>query len=125
MKMRTEIQKLSTTDIYSLLLFAMYKSTEDPKQSSLSQLAYILDMENMLKLCEFFGGTTLKIPTIRELETLIYSLLLFQEVDIEHSDLESSLENIRQKDVDVDSVIDNYYQMKELLKNYTFNSGRK
>ena len=67
MKIKTELENLKEKDIYSLMLFALYKAQEIPEYASLSQLAYILDKDNLLKLCEFYGGLTIKIPTVKEL----------------------------------------------------------
>ena len=47
-----------------------------PEYSTLSELAYILDKKSLLKLCEYFGGITMTIPTIEDLENLTKSLLL-------------------------------------------------
>lgn len=57
-----------------------------PEYSSIAELVYILDKDNMLNLCEYFGGQTIKIPTIKELESLVYSLLLFQYTKIDNMD---------------------------------------
>lgn len=124
MKISTELDALRDNDIYSLMLFALYKSSELPEQSSLSQLAYILDKENLLRLCEFYGGLTIKIPTIEELETLVYSLLVFQKVDIEHNLLDDVMRSIKVKGVDMDAIQTSYGVIKQLLKDYKFNSGR-
>ena len=124
MKISTELDALRDNDIYSLMLFALYKSSELPEQSALSQLAYILDKDNLLRLCEFYGGLTIKIPTIEELETLVYSLLLFQQVDIEHKSIDYCLNMIKEKGLDIDAVETHYSMIKDLLKDYKFNSGR-
>ena len=83
MSIKRELDNLTEADIYSLMLFALYKTNELPEYSSLSQLSYILDKDNLLKLCEYFGGTTIRIPTVSELELLLNSLLVYQLVDIE------------------------------------------
>ena len=124
MKIKTEIENLQQNDIYSLMLFALFKISGDPKQASLSQLCYILDKDNLLKLCEFFGGMTLRIPTIEELETLIYSLLMYQQIDIEHKLYEEVEKDIRTKYIDFNAVFDGYKAIKQLLAEYNFNSGR-
>ena len=79
----TELDNLRTKDIYSLILFALFKLKDLPEYSALSELAYILDKENLLKLCEFFGGMTITIPTMQELESIVYSLVLYQYVNID------------------------------------------
>ena len=106
------------------MLFALYKTNELPEYSSLSQLSYILDKENLLKLCEYYGGTTLRIPTIRELELLLNSLLVYQLVDIENNPLDEILESMRIKTGSNTEIKRNYFVIKELLSKYNFNSGR-
>ena len=118
MNIKKELDNLSTADIYSLMLFVLYKSTEIPEYSSLSQLAYILDKDSLLKLCEFYGGLTIKIPTVQELDSLLQGLLLFQLVDIEKENLEEMSSKFDKE------TLTTYQHIKEILKNYSFNSGR-
>lgn len=124
MNIKNEINNLKTADIYSLMLFALYKMTDAPEYSALSQLAYLLDKDSLLKLCEFYGGLTITIPTIDELENVLYALLLYQEVDVEHKDYDESLEKLHRKDLPIDTIESTYISVKDILKNYNFNSGR-
>ena len=125
MSINKELDKLTDSDIYSLMLFALYKANEVPEYSSLSQLSYILDKPNLLKLCEFYGGTTIYIPTIYELETLLNALLIYQKVDIEFSDLEAELNRLRATTGTTTDIKKFYVKIKEILSNYNFNSGRQ
>ena len=125
MSIKRELDNLTEADIYSLMLFALYKTNELPEYSSLSQLSYILDKDNLLKLCEYFGGTTIRIPTVSELELLLNSLLVYQLVDIENNPLEIVLEDFRIKTGSNKELKQNYYIIKELLSKYNFNSGRE
>ena len=88
MNIKKQLEELKENDVFSLILFILYKSTSLPEYSSLSQLAYTLDKNNLLKLCNIFGGQTLYIPTLDELEKLIYGLMMYQYVDIEHFDFD-------------------------------------
>lgn len=124
MSIRTELNTLKSADIYSLMLFALYKATELPEYSSLSQLSYILDKDNLLKLCEFYGGTTIRIPTISELEHFLNALLVFQLVDIEGKGLDDVLLTLKRKNGTVAGLEKTYNEVKKLLENYNFNSGR-
>lgn len=124
MNIKNEINNLKTADIYSLMMFALYKMSDISEYSALSQLAYILDKDSLLKLCEFYGGLTITIPTIEELENMLYALLLYQEVDIEHKDYNKALEVLHKKDLPIDAIENNYVNVKDILKNYNFNSGR-
>ena len=118
MNIKSELEELTTSDIYSLMLFVLFKSTQIPQYSSLSQLAYILDKDSLLKLCEFYGGLTIQIPTISQLEDLLNGLLIYQLVDIEHKNIDEISDKFDKKDLSA------YSHIKEVLKNYKFNSGR-
>lgn len=107
------------------MLFALYKANELPEYSSLSQLSYILDKDNLLKLCEFYGGTTIRIPTISELETLLSALLIYQQVDLEGMNLDDVLTSYKNKTGSNLEVKKHYYNLKEILSKYNFNSGRE
>lgn len=124
MTISTEITNLTKNDIYSLMLFVMYKLKDSNEYSSLSQLSYILDEENLLKLCEYYGGTTIYIPKIEELEDMLNAMLLFQKVDIEKQDLTKCLTTLDRKGENTKSIKKNYFVIKEVLKDFSFNSGR-
>ena len=122
--MGTEVNNLTSNDIYALMLFALYKLNDTSEYSSLSQLAYILDKENLLKLCQFYGGTTIYVPKIEELEDMLNALLMYQKVDIENMDIEEYLKQLKNKIGNTKYVQKNYGVVKDILKNYNFNSGR-
>ncbi len=107
------------------MLFALYKGTDLPEYSTLSQMVYILDKDNLLKFFEYFGGLTIRVPTIDELEVFVYALFLYQQCDIEHRLVEEVCVELKNKGLDVDAVQQHYSAIKELLKDYNFNSGRE
>lgn len=118
MNIKKELDTLGNNDIYSLMLFTLYKSTEIPEYSSLSQLAYLIDKDSLLKLCEFYGGLTIKIPTLDELEVLLNALLIFQLVELDGKNIETITSKFNNDSIDC------FYKIREILKNYNFNSGR-
>ena len=120
MKIKEELSKLKEMDIYSLILFALFKLRDTEEYSTLSELAFILDKENLLKLCEFFGGVTLTIPTIDELENMVYSLVLYQYVDIDNMNYDDAIKVIGHKSKDLRAVKSNYNNLKEILSKYNF-----
>lgn len=119
MRITDHIDNLNKEDIYSLMLFVLYKCNEKNEFSSLSQLSYILDVKSLLKLCEFYGGQTITIPTIDELRELLDALLIYQMIEIEHKDIDEI------KDKYNFNTIKLYTKIKEILSEYSFNSGRK
>lgn len=118
MSIKDELQKLKEPDIWSLMLFALFKVKDIPEYSSLCELAYILDKKNMLKLCEYFGGCTITIPTIDELELLVYGLLMYQYIHIEHLTYDEAVELITRNNVDIKLVKQHYNKIYEVLSQY-------
>ena len=117
---RSNIENLKQTDFYSILLFSLFKMTNNPEYSSLSQLCYVLDKENLLNLCEYFGGQTIYIPTTKELESLIYSMLLYQYVKIDGMEYEKALELIGHESCELRQVKKQYQTLCKIMDRYTF-----
>ena len=118
MTIKEQLQKLHEPDLWSLLLFALFKMKDIPEYASISELAYILDRKNLLKLCEYFGGSTIKIPTIEEIETMVYGLLVYQYVNIEGMNLNDALISVSRDSVDMKTVKISYNKIKDILSNY-------
>lgn len=120
MRVKEDLAKLNEVDSYSLILFVLYKLREVPEYAAISELAYVLDKDNLLKLCEYFGGLTIKIPTIEELEEIVHSLLLYQYVNIDNMSFEEALKLLGKRTTDIRIVKRNYNKIKEVLEQYTF-----
>lgn len=104
------------------MLFVLFKVKDVPEYSGLSELAFILDKKNMLKFCEYFGGCTITVPRIEEFEMLLYGMLLYQYVDIEHRSLEEAIKLLNNDDLDTTILKQNYRKIKEVLADYQFTS---
>ena len=84
------LEELDKRDIYSLILFILYRLKEIPEYSTLSELVYILDNENFIKLINYYGGKTIRIPKVDELSTILNALLVYereQNTDLPLSDI--------------------------------------
>jgi len=114
----TNISMLNERDTYSLLLFCLFKIREIPEYSVLSELVYVLDKPNLLKFCEYFGGMTITIPTIEELQWMLYALLLYQLVDIEKKDYSDAIKQVGCKAKDLRAVKSFYSKVHSLLDGY-------
>lgn len=122
MAIKDELKKLKQIDLWSLMLFVLYNFQKIPEYSSLSELAYILDQKNFLKLCEYFGGQTITIPTIDQLEETIYAMLLYQYIDIEKIEEKEAISLLR-VDKSKEKMIKNSYRaLKYVLSNYEISS---
>ena len=125
MSIKNELEKLKQLDIWSLMLFVLYNFQKIPEYSALSELAYILDQKSLLKLCEYFGGQTLRVPTIDELEDTIYAMLLYQYIDIEKIAPDEALLLLR-LDKSKEKIVKNYYKiLKHTLVEYEISSRER
>lgn len=122
MRIKQNLLTLRDIDVWSLILFALYKIKDIPEYSAISELAYVLDQESMLKLCEYFGGLTIKIPTIDELENIIYALVLYQYVNIDKMEYEKAINLIGKDSINLRLVKSTYIKICEILETYEFNS---
>lgn len=122
MSIKQELSNLKEQDLWSFMLFVLFKVKDVPEYSGLSELAFILDKKNMLKFCEYFGGCTITVPRIEEFEMLLYGMLLYQYVDIEHRSLEEAIKLLNNDDLDTTILKQNYRKIKEVLADYQFTS---
>lgn len=118
MAIKNELEKLKNVDVWSLMLFVLYNFQKIPEYSTLSELAYILDEKNFLKLCEYFGGQTIRIPTIDQLEETVYGMLLYQYVHIENIKFEDAIEMLRIDKLKEKAVRNCYKSVEYVLSNY-------
>ena len=122
---KKDLTILKDVDIYSLSMFALYKLTDVPEYSAISEMSYILDRENMLKFCEYFGGTTIKVPTVEELHSIMALLLLYQYVNIEGMDYQDAIRLIGYESKDLRKVKSIYTKLCRILENYDIKARNK
>lgn len=111
---------LQDVDMYSISMFTLYKLIDIPEYAALGELPYILDKENMLKLCQYFGGRQIKIPTIDELYSTMNLLLLYQYVNIEGKEYNEAIQLIGYSSRELRKVKQAYTKLCEILSNYNF-----
>lgn len=118
-KIVESLNALNKTDVYSLLLFTLYKLKDTPEYSTLSELCYILEGDNLIKFLSYFGGMTIKIPTLRDMRLLLQGLLLYQNVNIEEGDYNEALKSAADEfsEEELQSI---YEKIVEVTKNYDF-----
>lgn len=124
MAIKTELEKLKENDISSLILFSLYKLIENPEYEVLAELPYVLDRKNMFRFLEMFGGMTIRVPTISEMETVTCGLLLYQFVNIEGREYSDSLKEVMRLKPNVSGVREAYQSICEVISNYTFNTNK-
>lgn len=117
---RSSLDELKTTDVYSLIFFALYKMRDLPEYSSLSELVYLMDKDSLFNFLECFGGTTIRVPTVKELKMIIYALLVYQCVNIDGMTIEQAIKELGTKEFQNKDILRVYADVYSTLKEYDF-----
>ena len=78
-------------DIFSVATALLYTIKDIPKYKTVSELFYILDYDSFLKLIKYFGGMEIRIPSSKEVASLLRVLLLYQYYDVDKMDWQSAM----------------------------------
>lgn len=119
-KIRTKLEELSKTDVYSMMLFVLYKINDLPEYSTLSELCYLLDNKSLMNLLEYYGGKTITIPTKEEMKDVLNALLLYQLINIEGKEYKDAVEEINSPEYNENKTLEIYKKVVEIMEKYTF-----
>lgn len=118
-KIVESLNALNKTDIYSLMLFTLYKMQDIPQYSTLSELCYVLDNDNLTKFLSYYGGMTITIPTLKDMRLILQALMLYQYVNLEQGDFNEALGAVSDE-FPVDQLKDVYTRISDIVANYEF-----
>lgn len=119
------LEQLDKKDIYSLILFALYRLKEIPEYSTLGELVYILDNENFIKLLNYYGGKTIRIPTVQELSSVLNALFVYERQQNSDLPLSDILKELGLDKKDKSTTIRALNIITELLEDYDFKRESK
>lgn len=123
-KIVEKLETLNKNDIYSMLLFILFKLKDDVKYSTLSELAYVLDGDNLPRFLKYFGGLNITIPTLKDLRLVTQGLLLYQYVNLEEEvDFKKALDAVCGDEFSADDIKEVYGKIIEIVNNYSFDRG--
>lgn len=75
---------------------------EDEKYKSISELIFLFDnYKGFKQFLKYYEGTTIKVPSIKELKQALRLLALFQKVKIDKANFDKAYEDLRLKDLDL------------------------
>ena len=114
------LEELDKKDIYSVILFCLYKLKNNEKYSTLSELIYILDNDNFIKFINYFGGKTITVPTINELSNILNALLVLEQMENNNIDIDTAMKNVNIKSIDKKYILENIDIRKQILTEYDF-----
>ena len=114
------LEELEQPDIYSLLLFSIYKLYDVPEYSTLSELVYTLDKKNLYNFLSMYGGLTIKVPTLQDLQKMLDALLLYQLIHFEKMESKDALKQFSNIIYPQKELIDRYKTLEIILSQYNF-----
>lgn len=127
--MKTSIKEnldtLHLSDVYSLMLFVLYKVQEIPDYAILSELCYLLDGSNLNRLFTYFAGQTVTFPTKADMTILTNALLLYQYVQVDgltYPEGEAKLEGLKASERK--KVLDLYVKLLPIMANYNIDRAQ-
>ena len=122
---KKDINNLHLSDIYSLMLFVLFKVQEIPEYAVTSELCYLLDGANMTRLLTYFAGRTIKFPTESEMTVVTNALLMYQYINIDGETFvaaQNKLGELTKKEKD--KVTELYVQLLPIMKQYNIDRSQ-
>ena len=122
---KANLNTLHLSDVYSLMLFCLFKVQEIPEYAVLSELCYLLDGSNLTRLMTYFAGKTVTFPSEKEFAILTNALLLYQYVNVDMMTLTDAVKKLgdltaKQKD----DIMNLYLQIIPVIKQYNVDRGQ-
>lgn len=122
---KKNLNNLHLSDIYSLMLFILFKVQEVPAYALTSELCYLLDGANMTRLLTYFAGKTVTFPTESEMTVVTNALLMYQYINIDGETFtaaQNKLGKLSQKERD--AVTELYVQLLPIMKQYNIDRSQ-
>lgn len=114
------LSKFKEQDIYALLCGYLFEFKNVPEFSIISELAYLLDKESFVNLIDYFEGQTFTVPTKKDFQNAIRTLLLLQYYEIEGKPWKDSLVEAGFDTSDGRAAQIQLKKLKQTLEKYNF-----
>ena len=122
---KNNLNNLHLSDIYSLILFILFKVQDIPEYALTSELCYLLDGANMTRLLTYFAGKTVTFPTELEMKAVTNALLMYQYINIDGETFtaaQNKLDKLTKKEKE--AVTDLYVQLLPIMKQYNIDRSQ-
>lgn len=120
----TNLNEYKYEDIYTLMLFVLSELRNVPEYKTLSECTYILDKNSLVKFFQYFGGMTITVPTIDDLQLVIDTLLLYQYINKEGLEFEEAMKILKECNgpykVHDNEIKSCYSKLVQILSKYDF-----
>lgn len=118
------LNSLHLSDIYSLMLFVMYKLQDIPEYAVLSELCYLLDGNNLTRLLTYFAGKTITIPTEEDFAAMTNAMLLYQYINIDGLSLTEAQGKIKATQKQKEKLTNLYLAILPIMQQYNIDRGQ-
>ena len=118
------LNSLHLSDIYSLMLFVMYKLQDVPEYAVLSELCYLLDGNNLTRLLTYFAGKTITIPTEEAFAAMTNAMLLYQYINIDGLSLTEAQGKIKATQKQKEKLTNLYLSILPIMQQYNIDRGQ-
>lgn len=93
---------LNEEETFFLSLVLLSNMHENEKYQNLSELIFLFDnYKGFKQFIKFYEGTSINVPTIKELKQALRLLALFQKVKIDKCDFDRAYEQLKLKDLNL------------------------
>ena len=118
------LEQLEKEDIYSLILFVLYRLKDSPEYSTLSELIYILDNESFINFLNYFGGTTIKVPTLDEMREIVNAILFYERSINSRLSQDEIFSELSIKASEKTKMLETIDLVKKLVNDYEFKRNK-
>lgn len=118
------LEELDKQDIYSLILFTLYKLKDVSEYSVLSELIYILDDKSFTRFLSYFEGQTIKVPKINDLKNIINALLFYERKSNTKISDEEIFSDLGISEEDKSTLYETINLISEIIKGYDFKRNK-
>lgn len=114
------LEELDKQDIYSLILFTLYRLKDVSEYSVLGELVYILDEDSFARFLSYFEGQTIKVPKIQDLKDIVNALLFYERKTNSDKSDEDILKELNIPVKEKDNIYKILNLISEIIKDYNF-----
>lgn len=118
------LEELDKQDIYSLILFTLYKLKDVSEYSVLSELVYILDEKSFSRFLSYFEGQTIKIPRIQDLKNIVNALLFYERKSNTQLTDDEIMFDLNISEKEKPALYETLNLISEIIKEYDFKRSK-
>lgn len=118
-----DLDRLSKEDTTSIAISLLYTLRGFPQYTITSELSYLLDQKSFINLVKYYGGKTIRIPSIDEIESILRVLLLYQYYEVNHNSWSDSLKLAGFEESEANSARAQLSNFNKLLKTLEIGRG--